>query len=76
MSTPARWRRTAAIDCGTNSIRLLVADIDPEHGIARDVVREMVIVRLGEGGNPPEGHAAVIDAFLRKLALAVHPLGD
>jgi CubicO group peptidase (beta-lactamase class C family) len=37
---------------------------------------EMVIVRLGEGGNPPEGHAAVIDTFLRKLAPAVHPLGD
>ena len=50
MSTPdSRLRRTAAIDCGTNSIRLLVADIDTERGVARDVAREMVIVRLGEG---------------------------
>jgi exopolyphosphatase/guanosine-5'-triphosphate,3'-diphosphate pyrophosphatase len=49
VSPPAGSRRTAAIDCGTNSIRLLVADIDPERGLARDVVREMVIVRLGEG---------------------------
>jgi exopolyphosphatase / guanosine-5'-triphosphate,3'-diphosphate pyrophosphatase len=41
--------RAAAIDCGTNSIRLLVADIDVAAGTATDVVREMVVVRLGEG---------------------------
>jgi len=39
--------RVAAIDCGTNSIRLLIADI--ENGNLVDVVRTMVIVRLGEG---------------------------
>ena len=39
--------RVAAIDCGTNSIRLLIADI--ENGTLTDVVRTMVIVRLGEG---------------------------
>ncbi|MEO7260065.1 MAG: Ppx/GppA phosphatase family protein [Jatrophihabitantaceae bacterium] len=39
--------RVAAIDCGTNSIRLLVADGDPT-GL-RDVHREMRVVRLGEG---------------------------
>lgn len=38
--------RVAAIDCGTNSIRLLVADID---GSLTDVVRRMEIVRLGQG---------------------------
>ncbi len=38
--------RVAAIDCGTNSIRLLVADTS-DAGL-RDVVREMRIVRLGE----------------------------
>jgi exopolyphosphatase/guanosine-5'-triphosphate,3'-diphosphate pyrophosphatase len=38
--------RVAAIDCGTNSIRLLIADLDGPAG--RDVVREMRIVRLGE----------------------------
>jgi exopolyphosphatase/guanosine-5'-triphosphate,3'-diphosphate pyrophosphatase len=42
-------RRAAAIDCGTNSIRLLIADVDTAAGTATDVVREMVIVRLGEG---------------------------
>lgn len=39
--------RVAAIDCGTNSIRLLIADI--ENGKLTDIVRTMVIVRLGEG---------------------------
>jgi exopolyphosphatase/guanosine-5'-triphosphate,3'-diphosphate pyrophosphatase len=39
--------RVAAIDCGTNSIRLLIADL--EAGGLRDVRREMRIVRLGEG---------------------------
>jgi exopolyphosphatase/guanosine-5'-triphosphate,3'-diphosphate pyrophosphatase len=37
----------AAIDCGTNSIRLLIAD-RVDHRL-RDVHREMRIVRLGEG---------------------------
>ncbi|WP_370180737.1 exopolyphosphatase [Rhodococcus wratislaviensis] len=40
--------RVAAVDCGTNSIRLLVADVD-EHGALRDVRREMRVVRLGQG---------------------------
>ncbi|GAA2293069.1 Ppx/GppA phosphatase family protein [Glycomyces scopariae] len=41
-------RRVAGIDCGTNSIRLLIADIG-EDGRLRDVVRRMEVVRLGEG---------------------------
>ncbi len=41
--------RAAAIDCGTNSIRLLIADVDVAAGTATDVVREMLVVRLGEG---------------------------
>ena len=39
--------RVAGIDCGTNSIRLLVADV--VDGRLVDVVRRMEIVRLGEG---------------------------
>ena len=39
--------RVAAIDCGTNSIRLLIADVTD--GRLSDVHREMRIVRLGEG---------------------------
>ncbi len=41
--------RVAAIDCGTNSLRLLVADVDPGAGTLVDVTREMIVVRLGEG---------------------------
>jgi exopolyphosphatase/guanosine-5'-triphosphate,3'-diphosphate pyrophosphatase len=39
--------RVAGIDCGTNSIRLLIAD--PDGAGLTDVLREMRIVRLGEG---------------------------
>ncbi len=39
--------RVAGIDCGTNSIRLLVADV--VGGVLTDVVRRMEIVRLGQG---------------------------
>ncbi|MFG2970122.1 exopolyphosphatase [Streptomyces sp. NPDC048288] len=41
--------RVAAIDCGTNSIRLLVADVHPETGELVDLDRRMTIVRLGQG---------------------------
>ncbi|TQM81210.1 exopolyphosphatase/guanosine-5'-triphosphate,3'-diphosphate pyrophosphatase [Saccharothrix saharensis] len=44
--------RVAAIDCGTNSIRLLVADVttsDSGERWLRDVHREMRVVRLGQG---------------------------
>ncbi|ONI86209.1 exopolyphosphatase [Saccharothrix sp. ALI-22-I] len=44
--------RVAAIDCGTNSIRLLVADVTTSDGgerWLRDVHREMRVVRLGQG---------------------------
>ncbi len=40
--------RVAAIDCGTNSIRLLVADV-PERGAHTDLERRMEVVRLGQG---------------------------
>jgi exopolyphosphatase / guanosine-5'-triphosphate,3'-diphosphate pyrophosphatase len=39
--------RVAAIDCGTNSIRLLIADAQAGH--LHDLHREMRIVRLGQG---------------------------
>ncbi|MET7308318.1 MULTISPECIES: Ppx/GppA phosphatase family protein [unclassified Streptomyces] len=41
--------RVAAIDCGTNSIRLLVADADPATGELTELDRRMEIVRLGQG---------------------------
>jgi exopolyphosphatase/guanosine-5'-triphosphate,3'-diphosphate pyrophosphatase len=39
--------RVAGIDCGTNSIRLLVADVAPD-GSLSELVRDMKIVRLGQ----------------------------
>ncbi|MFD6416414.1 exopolyphosphatase [Streptomyces sp. NPDC060194] len=41
--------RVAAVDCGTNSIRLLVADVDPAAGTLTTLDRRMTIVRLGQG---------------------------
>jgi exopolyphosphatase/guanosine-5'-triphosphate,3'-diphosphate pyrophosphatase len=59
--------RVAAIDCGTNSIRLLVADLDPATGRLTDVLRRMEIVRLGYGVD----RTGVIapDAMARTLAM-------
>lgn len=39
--------RIAAVDCGTNSIRLLVSDY--EKGQLRELHRDMEIIRLGQG---------------------------
>ncbi|MET7640347.1 Ppx/GppA phosphatase family protein [Streptomyces sp. NPDC005438] len=59
--------RVAAVDCGTNSIRLLVADIDPDSGELTDLDRRMTIVRLGQGVDrtgllAPEALARTFDA--------------
>ncbi len=57
--------RVAAIDCGTNSIRLLIADLDGRGGL-RDVVRTLEVVRLGEGVDRTGRFAD--DALARTLA--------
>jgi exopolyphosphatase/guanosine-5'-triphosphate,3'-diphosphate pyrophosphatase len=41
--------RVAAVDCGTNSVRLLIADVDPATGNQIDLDRRLRIARLGEG---------------------------
>jgi len=40
--------RVAAMDCGTNTIKLLIADLDAITGAEHDLVREKRIVRLGQ----------------------------
>ncbi len=64
--------RVGAIDCGTNSIRLLIADIDIVTGILRDVVRRMEIVRLGldvdRTGRLDPGRIAATLAMTREYA--------
>ena len=58
--------RVAAVDCGTNSIRLLIADVSG--GGLADLHREMRIVRLGQGVDATGEFAP--DALLRtQLAL-------
>jgi exopolyphosphatase / guanosine-5'-triphosphate,3'-diphosphate pyrophosphatase len=58
--------RVAAIDCGTNSLRLLIADVDPATRTLADVDRRMEIVRLGQGVDAT-GRLAP-DALARTLA--------
>ncbi|AEE47137.1 exopolyphosphatase [Cellulomonas fimi] len=62
--------RVAAIDCGTNSIRLLVADVDPVAGTLVDLDRRMEVVRLGQGVDrtgriAPEALERTLDAARR-----------
>jgi exopolyphosphatase / guanosine-5'-triphosphate,3'-diphosphate pyrophosphatase len=59
--------RVAAIDCGTNSLRLLIADIDPASGDVVDVDRETRIVRLGQGVDKTRRFAD--DALARTFAV-------
>ncbi len=64
--------RVAAVDCGTNSLRLLLADVDPGRAELTDVARRMEIVRLGQGVDrtgrlAPEALARTI-AVLRDYA--------
>ena len=40
--------KVAGIDCGTNSIRLLIATVEPGQPL-RDLERTMTVVRLGQG---------------------------
>ncbi|HSK54227.1 MAG TPA: Ppx/GppA phosphatase family protein [Jiangellales bacterium] len=58
--------RVAAVDCGTNSIRLLVADVDTATATQVDLDRRMEIVRLGQGVDRT-GRLAP-DALARTLA--------
>ncbi|MDX6331894.1 MAG: exopolyphosphatase / guanosine-5-triphosphate,3-diphosphate pyrophosphatase, partial [Streptomycetaceae bacterium] len=71
--------RVAAIDCGTNSIRLLVADADPATGAIKDLDRRMTIVRLGQdvdrtGRLAPEALERTF-AACREYAAVIRELG-
>ena len=65
--------RVAAIDCGTNTIRLLVADLDVAAGTLTEVVRQAEIVRLGQGVDrtgelAPEALARTLETTSRYAA--------
>jgi exopolyphosphatase / guanosine-5'-triphosphate,3'-diphosphate pyrophosphatase len=75
-------RRVAAIDCGTNSIRLLIAEPDGSGGLA-DLERRLEIVRLGQGVDATgEFHPdalrrtfAAIDGYAELIKKAEVPTG-
>jgi exopolyphosphatase/guanosine-5'-triphosphate,3'-diphosphate pyrophosphatase len=60
--------RVAAFDCGTNSLRLLIADIDVDAGTSTDIVREMRVVRLGQG---VDRTGRIAEASLERVFAAV-----
>jgi exopolyphosphatase / guanosine-5'-triphosphate,3'-diphosphate pyrophosphatase len=71
--------RVAAIDCGTNTIRLVVTDIDPASGAQEDLVREMRIVRLGQGvdrtGRLADEALSRVFAAVEEYAALIEPHG-
>jgi len=65
--------RVAAVDCGTNSFRLLVADLHPRTGQQVDVERRLRIVRLGEG---VDAAGRLAPAAVDRLLAAAQEYGD
>ena len=63
--------RVAAIDCGTNSLRLLIADIDGHK--MREVHRDMRIVRLGQG---VDRHKAFAPEAIERTLVATSEFAD
>jgi exopolyphosphatase/guanosine-5'-triphosphate,3'-diphosphate pyrophosphatase len=59
-------KRVAALDCGTNSIRLLIAEENPGASAFTEILRKMSIVKLGEGVD--KNKAFLPDAISRTLA--------
>jgi exopolyphosphatase/guanosine-5'-triphosphate,3'-diphosphate pyrophosphatase len=64
--------RAAAVDLGTNSLRLLVADLAPGQP-AVDVLRRLEIVRLGEG---VDAERIVSPAALERVAVVLDRYAD
>jgi exopolyphosphatase/guanosine-5'-triphosphate,3'-diphosphate pyrophosphatase len=72
--------RAAAIDIGTNSTRLLVAELDRPDGDLVTLDRRMTITRLGQGVDAsralaPEAITRTVDA-LRTYRSAIDAIGD
>ena len=59
-------KRVAALDCGTNSIRLLIAEENAGGSTFTEISRKMSIVKLGEGVD--KNKAFLPDAISRTLA--------
>ena len=71
----------AAVDCGTNSLRLLIADLGPDGGLV-ERERRTEIVRLGQGVDAAgEFHPdalrrtfAVVEAYAERIQAAAVPV--
>jgi exopolyphosphatase/guanosine-5'-triphosphate,3'-diphosphate pyrophosphatase len=71
--------RVAVVDLGTNSTRLLIADVDPATGAIEELDRRTVVTRLGQGVDAngrlaPEAVERVA-AVLRDYRAAIDELG-
>lgn len=64
-------KRVSAIDCGTNSIRLLIVETD--HDTIKELYRDMIIIRLGEG---VDEHKRFSDQALLRLKDACRVFHD
>jgi exopolyphosphatase/guanosine-5'-triphosphate,3'-diphosphate pyrophosphatase len=61
--------RVAVVDIGTNSTRLLIADVDPDSGELEELVRRSQVTRLGDGVDAQGSLSeAAIDRVLATLA--------
>ncbi len=71
--------RVAVIDIGTNSTRLLIAEVDAEHGSLQELVRRSQVTRLGEGvdasGSLAEGAIARVLATLDRYRMEMDEYG-
>jgi exopolyphosphatase / guanosine-5'-triphosphate,3'-diphosphate pyrophosphatase len=71
--------RTAVIDIGTNSTRLLVADVDPHTGAVQEHIRRSEVTRLGERvdstGSLSEAAIARVLAILTDYRAAIDSNG-
>jgi len=64
-----RLVRVAVVDIGTNSTRLLIADVDRDSGALRELVRRSAVTRLGDGVDASGSlSAAAIDRVSSTLA--------
>jgi exopolyphosphatase / guanosine-5'-triphosphate,3'-diphosphate pyrophosphatase len=71
--------RTAVVDIGTNSTRLLVAEVDPESGAVEELHRESQVTRLGDkvdaGGKLSEEAIGRVFATLTNYRATIDRLG-
>jgi exopolyphosphatase/guanosine-5'-triphosphate,3'-diphosphate pyrophosphatase len=57
--------RVAVVDIGSNSTRLLIADVEPDVGSLQELVRDSRVTRLGEG---VDANGSLADAAIGRVA--------